>query len=185
MTFDWPAFVASLVGTTIPGLIVSALLLFLNNKSSKSVEAYKVELSGQLTELQHILAHDEAKARLWHERRVDALVAIYLAFADYLVFLRRMHYVEGDTPPGMSLDPLWDFRRILEKNRLYLDDELHKFVMALDGELMQFWQFAVKCRRDGNSHEEVQRRLDYEVPSVLERLRIRVHEYADPAYTRA
>ena len=185
MTFDWSTFVASLVGTTIPGLLVSALLLFLNNKSSKSVEAYKVELSSQLTELQHILAHDEAKARLWHERRIDALVDIYMAFIDYLDFLRRAHYVKEDPSRGASLDPMWDFRKVLEKNRLYLDDGLHKFIMGINGELLQFWNFAVKSRASGEEHEEVQRRLDYEIPQVLERLRVRVHEYADPEYTPA
>lgn len=185
MTFDWSAFVASLIGTTIPGLLVSALLLFLTNKSSKSVEAYKIELSSQLTELQQILAHDEAKARLWHEKRIDALVEIYMAFIDYLDFLRRTHYIKEEPPRGVSLDPMWDFRKVLDKNRLYLDDELHEFIVGLNSELLQFRNFAVQNRALEDGNEEVQRRLDYEIPQVLERLRVRVHEYADPGYTRS
>jgi hypothetical protein len=182
MQIDWSAFLSALLGTTIPGLLVSALLLYLTNKSSKSVEAYKVELSSQLTELQQILAHDEARVRLWHERRIDALVEIYQAFVLYLKFLRRAHYVKPTQ--GISLDPMWDFNEVIEKNRLYLDDELHEFVQGLSIELLLFWNFAVKSTVQGDDHGEVQRRLDYEIPKVLDKLRVRIHEYADPAYIR-
>jgi hypothetical protein len=184
MQIDWSAFSSALLGTTIPGLVVSALLLYLNNKSSKSVEAYKVELSSQLTELQQILAHDEARVRLWHERRVNALVDIYQAFVLYLKFLRRAHYVRTEPPQAVSLDPMWDFSEVIEKNRLYLDDELHDFVQGLSVELLKFWNFAVMSRVKGDDHTEIQRQLDDELPKVLNRLRVRIHEYADPAYVR-
>lgn len=184
MQFDSSTFLSSLLGTTIPGLIVSALLLYLNSKSTKSIEAYKVELSSQLTELQHIIAHDEALVRFWHERRVIALEAIYQAFVVYLKFLRQAHYVKsapGERPP---LDPMWSFNETIERYRLYLDDDLHEFVQGLSIELLQFWNDAMTSERSAGDHTKIQHRLDFEVPKVLDRLRVRIHQYADPAYIR-
>lgn len=180
MQIDWSAFVSALLGTTIPGLLVSVLLLVLNNRSTKSIESYKVELNSQLTELQHILAHDEAKARLWHERRVNALVEIYLGFVEYAAFLRKALYVEDSRA---SMDPYFSYRRTLEKNALFLGDELNEFIHQLAGELLSFWNWAHAQRRDSNpNHAEVQQQLDYDIPQMLERLRVKINEFADPEY---
>ena len=113
MQFDWSTFLSALLGTTIPGLLVSILLLWLNNRSSKSIESHKSELSRQLTEVQHILAKEGAKSKLWHERKVEALIEIYVAFTSYLDFLRRALYLAGSREP---MDPYFEFRRALDKN---------------------------------------------------------------------
>ena len=180
MHFDSSAFLSALLGTTIPGFIVSILLLWLNNRSSKSVESYKTDLSSRLSEVQHALAKEGAKSKLWHERRIDALIDIYIAFTSYLDFLRRKLYVDGAREP---MDPYFEFRRALDKNLLFLDDDLGTFVNSLHGELLVFWNWAhVQQREPGITNDEVQRRLDFEIPLVLERLRVRINQYADPDY---
>ena len=52
MNFDWSAFLSALLGTTIPGLAVSIILVIANNRSSKSIESYKNELSDRLASIQ-------------------------------------------------------------------------------------------------------------------------------------
>lgn len=102
MTFDSSAFISGLLGNTIPGVLVSILLLWLNNRSIKGVESYKNELSGRLTEVQHSLTKEGAKSKLWHERRVEALIEIYGAFVSYLDFLRlALYYADS----RVSMDP--------------------------------------------------------------------------------
>jgi len=151
-------------------------LLWLNNRSTRSLENYKTELARSLAQLQHT----NAQATLWHERRVSALVEIYDAFRLYLDFLRRALYVPRSR---VSLDPYHDFRRTLDKNLLYLDDDLQSFVTQLQGELLLFWNWAHgQVRKEGITDDAVQQKLDYEVPLVLERLRQRVNLYADPRY---
>ena len=182
MSIDWSAFVSALLGTTIPGLVVSVLLLWLNNRSSKSIETYKNELSSRLTEVQHVLAKEGTRSKLWHERRVEALVEIYGAFASYLRFLRKMLYVPGTRG---SMDPYFEFRETLDKNLLFLDDDLGKFINTQSGELLLFWNWAMSQKREpGITDDEVQKRLDFEIPGVLERLRVKINEYADPDYHR-
>ena len=183
MVIDWSALVSALIGTTIPGLAVSAFLLWLNNRSSKSIENHKKELTKQLAEVQHLLGKESTKYRFWHEQRVTALVEIYGAFVSYLRFLRRRLYVAGASRE--SMDPYFEFRETLDKNLLFLDDDLNKFVIGLSGELLEFWNWAMRQKREpGINDDEVQRRLDFEIPQVLERLRVRVNQYADPDYTK-
>ena len=159
MSINWQAFWSSLLGTTIPGLAVSILLLWLNNRSTKPVESYKSELARRLTELQNQLANENAQATHWHQKRVAALVEIYDAFRPYLDFLRRELYVPG--PPRESMDPYHDFRAALDKNLLFLDDDLQQFVNSLQGELLHFWNWAQEQPRGhGITGDEVQRRLD-------------------------
>ncbi len=182
MSIDWSSFISALLGTAIPGLAVSILLLWLNNRSSKSIETHKNELSSRLAEVQHLLAKEGVKSNLWHEQRVEALIEIYRAFASYLRFLRKALYVPNS---GELMDPYFEFRETLDKNLLFLDDELGKFINTLSGELLLFWNWAMSQKREpGITNDEVQKRLDFEIPTVLERLRIRVNQYADPDYNR-
>jgi hypothetical protein len=181
MIFDWPTFLSALIGTTIPGLVVSIFLLWLHNRSSKSIETYKNAFTKQITEVQHLLGKEGAKYRYWHEQRVVALIEIYGAFVSYLRFLRRQLYVCHESRE--SMDPYFEFRETLDKNLLFLDDDLTKFVHGLSGELHEFWNWAMRQEREpGINDDEVQRRLDFEIPKVLERLRVRVNQYADPDY---
>lgn len=107
---------------------------------------------------------------------------IYGAFVSYLRFLRRQLYVAGTSRE--SMDPYFEFRETLDKNLLFLDDDLNKFVIGLSGELLAFWNWGMRQNREpGINSDEVQRRLDFEIPQILERLRIRVNQYADPDYT--
>jgi hypothetical protein len=181
MTLDWSAAVSALIGTTIPGLAVSLFLLWLSGRNSRSLENHKNELTKGLAEVQHLLAKRGAQSKLWHERRVEALIEIYGAFVSYLRFLRRVLYVHDGQ--GHSMDPYFEFRETLDKNLLFLDDELREFIDRLSGELLLFWNWShAEKREPGITNDEVQRRLDFEIPQVLEQLRVRVNQYADPDY---
>lgn len=182
MSIDWAAFVSALLGTTIPGLSVSVFLLWLNNRSSKSIETHKNQLSSRLAEVQHLLAKEGTRSKLWHERRVEALIEIYGAFASYVRFMRSALYIPG---AHGSMDPYFEWRETLDKNLLFLDDDLGNFINTLSGELIIFWNWAMGQRREsGTAGDEVQKRLDFEIPGVLERLRVRINRYADPDYSR-
>lgn len=78
-----------------------------------------------------------------------------------------------------------DIYRTIEKNNIYLDDDLSKFIGGLHSELLQFWNWAMSIRDErpeGITDDPVQQKLDYEIPQVLERLRVRINEFADPHY---
>src|ERR1700723_1322841 len=106
MHFDSSAFWSALLGTTLPGLAVSLLLLWLNHRNAKALESQKTALAAQLAELQHQLATQGSQFTFWHQKRVAALVEIYDAFRNYLDFLRRALYIPGSREP---LDPYFDF----------------------------------------------------------------------------
>ncbi len=183
MNFDWSAFLSALLGTTIPGLAVSIILVIANNRSSKSIESYKNELSDRLASIQYSLNNQENKAKLWHERRVSSLIEIYQGFVDYTDFLRRQLYVKGSCKE--SMDPMHDIYRTIVRNNIYLNDDLAKFIGGLHSELLQFWNWAMTIqneRPEGITGDPVQQRLDYEIPQVLERLRVRINAFADPHY---
>jgi hypothetical protein len=181
MTLDWSAVVSALIGTTIPGLAVYLFLLWLSGRNSRSLESHRNELTKGSAEVQHLLAKRGAQAKLWHERRVEALIEIYGAFVSYLRFLRRVLYVNDGR--RNSMDPYFEFRETLDKNHLFLDDELREFIDRLSGELLLFWNWAIAQKRQPSiTEDEVQRRLDFEIPQVLERRRVRVNQYADPDY---
>ena len=180
MSLNWSTFFASLAGTTIPGLLVSLFLLWLNNRSSKSIESYKSQLSGDVAVLHRLIRQQEVKSNLWHQKRVDALVELYLAFASFLDFLRRLFYVAGSRLP---MDPYHEIHKAINKNRIYLDDDLCTFINQLHGELLMFanWAHTVD-RPPGITDDPVQHKLDHEIPMVLERLRVKINDYADPDY---
>ena len=54
---EWKTVFASFVGTTIPGLIVTLIVLFLTRRINRSVEILKIDLQRDI------------KFSKWHERR--------------------------------------------------------------------------------------------------------------------
>jgi hypothetical protein len=178
---DWQTFWSALLGTTIPGLVVSLVLLWVNRQSTKAIESYKSDLASRLAALQVQLTTQSAQFTHWHQKRVSALVEIYDAFRVYLDFLRRLLYVPKTQ--GQSMDPYHDFRKTIDRNLIFLDDGLQESVNALQVELLQFWNWAMRePRGQGISDDAVQRRLDFEIPNVLDRLRREINAYADPHY---
>lgn len=170
MNLNWQTFWSSLIGTTIPGLFVSLLLLWLNRKNTQAIESYKQEL-----------AEASGQHALWHQKRIDALIEIHDAFAQYLAFLHRQYYVPGIQRE--SMDSYWEYSDLLRKNMVFLDSNLRQFIGKLDYELHQFNSWALRePRGEGISGDSVQKRLDKEIPLVLERLRLKISEYADPKY---
>ncbi len=180
MHIDWSTFWSALLGTTLPGLAVSLILVWLNHRNARALESQKTALAAQLAELQHQLAAQGSQFTFWHQKRVAALVEIYDAFRIYLDFLRRALYIPGSRVP---LDPMHDFRKTMDEKLVFLDDDLQRRISAMDGELLLFWSWAHQQPRGvGITDDAVQKRLDFEIPAVLERLRQEINRYADPVY---
>jgi hypothetical protein len=163
---NWRAFWSGLLGTTIPGLIVTLLVLRITSSFNRSLERFKVELQ-----------RDAVRFSKWHEKRVDACVAIYVAFSDFLDFLRLELYLDDQRP---SLDPLHNFSRELQKQMIFLDDKLAEKVLQYKGELLAFRNEVVSRRQAGT--EFTQTKLDYEIPAYLPRLRRDINLALDPTY---
>jgi hypothetical protein len=84
------AFVGSL-----PGAIVSIIVLIITLRNARSLESLKGDIQ-----------QDIVRFTRWHEKRIAALEAIYVAFADYLDFLRRYFYFKHQ---GFDVTPTHDF----------------------------------------------------------------------------
>jgi hypothetical protein len=164
---NWQAFWSGLLGTTIPGLIVTLLVLRITSSFNRSLERFKVELQ-----------RDTVRFSKWHERRVDACVAVYLAFSDFLDFLREELYLADRSP--MCLDPLHNFSREVQKQMIFLDDGLAEKVLKYKGELHAFRNEVVSRRQAGSDF--TQTKLDYEIPAYLPRLRRDINLALDPTY---
>jgi hypothetical protein len=164
---SWEAFWSGLLGTTIPGLIVTLLVLRITGGFNRSLERLKGEIQ-----------RDSVRFSKWHEKRVDACVAIYVAFSDFLNFLRTELYVDDARP--VSLDPLHNFSRALQKQMIFLDDGLAEKVLQYQGELLAFRNEVVSRRQAGS--EFAQTKLDYEIPAYLPRLRRDINLALDPTY---
>jgi hypothetical protein len=156
---NWSAFWSGLLGTTLPGLVVSLLVLRASNRVNRSLEEYKQQLN-----------QNTLMSAKWHERRMESLSAIYEAFRKYLVFLRCKLYVPDER---LSIDPMHDFHREIEQHIVYLDDRAAVRVAQYRSELLLFWNWAIRvlCRDGEPAREEIQRRLDFEIPSYLPKLR--------------
>ena len=178
---DWNAFWSALLGTTIPAFVVSLVMLYLNHRTNKALERHRNALAERLSTLESELKKRAEMFSVWHQKRVNALVEIYEAFRLYLDFLRRALYLPDSR---MSLDPMWDFRTTVERNLVFLDDNLQRQVQQFSGELLLFWNWAHSQQRSTGplGEDPVQRRLDYEVPTYLEKLRQVINQYADPGY---
>ncbi|HYH67703.1 MAG TPA: hypothetical protein VD866_23605 [Urbifossiella sp.] len=167
-TMNWDAFWASLVGTSLPGLGVAGLLLFLSAKINRSMERHKKELEQNLVKFSKL-----------HDKRLEAAVVIYHAFCDYLDFLRRQLYSGGLRE---SMDGMWQFDRTLERQIIYLDQTTANTVSKFQGELLEFWNWAMKSLsvRGESARAEIQQRLDTEIPLYLPKLRVVINSVIDP-----
>jgi hypothetical protein len=168
---NWNAFWSGLLGTTIPATLVSILMLYLNHRTRRAIEKFKSESARELSD-----------HKLWHDKRIASLVAIHEAFRRYLDWLRRSLYVRP--LKGLDVTPMHDFRDAIQEQLVYLNDDLRDTVLKYEYELLQFWNWTVALRSDPESWNQVQKRLDYEIPHYLELLRQRINAYADPNYPK-
>lgn len=107
------------------------------------------------------------------------MLSLYEAFRDHLRFLRMIYYF--DAPVTHDLTPIHDFHDAIEKNLVYLDEELRQRIITYRGELVEFWNWAQRQRGSSNPENllEVRRRLDYEIPEYLARLRKDIDELTE------
>jgi hypothetical protein len=160
------AFWSALLGT-IPSIMAAAVSVYLTLRVNKSLERLKSDLQ-----------RDVFKFSKWHEKRVDAVIAIYQAFETYLGFLRAQLYWEGEKGP---IDQIHDFPRAIQRQVMFLDDELAEQVLLFQAELQGFWNDVVANHKVAS--KEVRNRLDYEIPAYLPRLRRAINQSMDPHYT--
>jgi hypothetical protein len=106
------------------------------------------------------------------------LSAIYNAFCDYLGFLRAALYVKHS---GMNLNPMHTFRNLIERQMVYLDEEIAQKVQRYQGELLLFWNWAQETlgKVGEAARQKIQERLDTEIPAYLPRLRQDINEVVD------
>jgi hypothetical protein len=164
---EWTAFSSGLLGSAVPGSILSLLMLYLTHRNNRAIERHKKEIQ-----------QDIVKFTKWHEQRLSALLVIYSAFCDHLDFLRKVLYPCRQV--GICMDPIHAFDQAIKRQTVYLDNKLTEKVGTYQGELLQFWNWAMSSR--GDDVFELRRRLDYEIPEYLKRLREDINEFLDPNY---
>jgi len=181
---NWNAFLSAILGTTIPAFIASLIILYMTHRTNKALELHRNVLAKRLSIIESELRKRAEMFSVWHQKRVNALLDIYEAFMLYLDFLRRALYIPESRS---SLDPMWDFRTAIERNLVFLDDDLQSQVQGFSGELSEFWNWAHQQKRTPGplGEDPVQKRLDYEIPTYLEKLRQVINKYADPGYERS
>ena len=145
------------------------LYKYLANASSEPQGAILV--AGELA-VKSVQSSEKISA-LWHQKRIDALVDIYEGFREYLDFLRRQLYFDAKE----SLDPMWKFNDNLDRNCIFLNDELQSKVRVYQFELLEFWNWAIQEQ----DKKAVQDRLDFEIPKYLDKVRVLANGYADPS----
>jgi len=172
MTVLWSALIGATIGA-MPGFLASLVMLHLTKKANQSLERIKTDLQ-----------RDVVQFTKWHEKRIEALETIYMAFCDYLDFLRRALYFERDE--GMSMDPMHDFHHQIERQMLYLDDAMAQKISEYQGQLLAFWNDAMtKLSTEGErAREGIQRQLDFEIPAYLPRLQQEINRFLDPNFKR-
>ena len=161
---NWQSFWSAVLGA-IPGLIVALLVLRVTTGFSRSLEKLKGELQ-----------QDVIRFTKWHEKRVEAFVAIYVAFTEFLDFLRKDLYFSPRSP--MTLEPLHEFHRAITTQIVFLDDELAEKVLRYQGELHYFRNDVYASGKIGS--EETKSKLDYEIPAYLPRLRRTISSRISP-----
>jgi len=168
MSIDWNIFWSALVGTTLPALGASLVMLLLTYRTNRELALLKGDLDKRA-----------AMFSVWHQKRINALVETYEAFRVYLDFLRRALYIPTT---GKNLDPMWDFRTSIERNLVYLDTATQREIQTFQSELLVFWNWAHEQQGiGGEDHiKAVQQRLDFEIPGYLEKLRKVINIYASP-----
>jgi hypothetical protein len=161
------AFWSAMLGAAIPSIMTAVISVYLTWGLNKSLERIKSDLQ-----------RDVFKFSKWHEKRVEAVIVIYQAFETYLDFLRLHLYWEGARGP---IDQIHDFPREIRKQIIFLDDELAEQVLLFQSELHAFWNDVVGGSKIAS--EETRKRLDYEIPAYLPRLRRAINKSMDPHYT--
>jgi hypothetical protein len=75
-----------------------------------------------------------------------------------------------------------DFHSTIERQLVYLDRSMASNVTKYQGELLQFWNWAVtSLSEQGESvRDAIRHRLDYEIPAYLPRLRADIDKVVDP-----
>jgi hypothetical protein len=162
---DWKTIIPAAIGSAVPGLIVAIIVLVLTYRTNRSLEKYRKELDKKLQMF-----------GVWHGKRLGALIDIYEGFRQYLDFLRKHLYFPT---AGGDVTPMHDFRNLLDRKLVFLDDELASRINNLSAELLMFWNWAQTRRDEGEEGLlEVRNRLDYDIPSYLDKLRRIINEYA-------
>jgi hypothetical protein len=82
------------------------------------------------------------------------------------------------------MDPMHDFFRTIQRQIVYLDDPMAEKVHRYQGELLQFWNWAIQITsvESDEARIKVRQRLDYEIPAYLPRLRQDINDFLDPNY---
>ena len=173
---EWSQMIENAAPAALSTFVVSALMLFLNHRASRRLERYKTELELQLANDRARLEESILRRSAWYEKRSAALVELYGAFYAYLDFLRRHLYF--DQRAG-DVTPMHEFRSACDSLSVFLTDDLKARMDQYTGELLQFWNWAVQNRE--TDQEEIRRRLDYEIPGYLDRLRVDIGRYLDDA----
>jgi len=106
------------------------------------------------------------------------VITIYTAFDAYLDFLRQSLYWKDR--PGMAVDPIHDFPKTVAKNAMFLDDELAEEILTYQGKLLTFWNDTVANDEIGS--DDTREKLDFELPSILPKLRRAINKSMDPAF---
>lgn len=150
-----------------PTAIVGFLMQYQKRAFDRSLEKLKKDLQT-----------DVVRFSKWHEKRVVALEAIYVAFGDHLDFLRRKFYFGSDEP----IDQIHTLPRALQSQMLYLDAATAAKIAIYQGELLQFWNDAVRGMNEPESRERIENRLDCELPGYLARLQVDINMALDPDY---
>jgi hypothetical protein len=156
---SWPVFLSALIGSSLPGLFVGVYF-------NRSLERMKGDLQ-----------RDVFKSSRWHERRIDAVVAIYEAFEVHLDFLRQHLYRKNAEGP---IDQIHDFPRAIRKNIMFLNDELAEEVLKYQGQLFSFWNETIAY--DEIASDATRQKLDYELPAILPKLRRAINTSMDPQF---
>lgn len=135
---NWPVFLSGLIGSSLPALLIGIYF-------TRSLERLKGDLQ-----------RDVFKSSKWHERRIEAVVAVYEAFEVHLDFLRLQLYWKGAKGP---VDQIHDFPKAIRANIMFLDDELAEEILRHQGRLLSFWNDTVAHGQIAS--EDTRHKLDY------------------------
>lgn len=165
---NWQAIWSGVVGTAIPAVIVSLIRFWFNRSINRSIEKLKSDLQ-----------RDIVTFTKWHDKRIEACVIVYEAFAKYLDFLRSALYVPG---LGNNMDPMHAFAKIFDMQALYLGQDLEYKIRIYQEELLIFWNESLKsiARNGEGGRAEIKHRLDYSIPQYLVKLRADINELLGP-----
>jgi hypothetical protein len=167
LTVFWSAMLG-----TIPSIMAAGVSIYLTLRVNKSLERLKSDLQ-----------RDVFKFSKWHEKRVQAVIAIYQAFETYLDFLRKHLYWDWKDQEEQAgpIDQIHDFPRAIQRQIMFLDDELAEKVLQFQSELQAVWNDVLGNKKIAS--EETRKRLDYEIPAYLPRLRRAINQSMDPHYS--